>query len=190
MKLEGLKTKFLGQDFKYFRSINSTQIYAKKLDNENRAKNGTVILSDIQTEGIGTHSRKWFTGKGDNLAFTFVLYPNCKLNNFERFTYLIAETMLETLQILYNINLQIKIPNDIVNNGKKIGGILTESISNFDIIKKIFVGIGLNVNQEIFPGNLSLISTSLKKEFNREFDREIILKKFLELFEEKYLQRL
>ena len=187
MELKNLKTKCIGQDFKYLNSIDSTQSYVKKLDMENISKDGTVVFSEVQTAGIGTHSRKWYTGKGKNLAFTFVLYPNSKVKNFERFTYRIAETMLETIQILYNINLQIKIPNDIVYNGKKIGGILTESVSNSEVIKKIFVGIGFNVNQEIFPGNLSKIATSLKKEFGGDYDREAILAKFLELFEEKYI---
>ena len=187
IKLENLKTNFLGQDYKYFESIDSTQMYAKKLDKQDEAKNGTVIISDMQTAGIGTHSRKWYTGKGDNLAFTFVLYPNKKIKNFDRFTYMISETILETLQILYGINLNIKIPNDIVYNNKKVGGILTESVSYDEVIKKIFVGIGLNVNQNEFPGNLSDIATSLKIEFKDEFNREEILQNFLELFEEKYL---
>ena len=190
MKLDNLQTKFIGQDFKYFKSIDSTQTYVKKIDSENTAQNGTVVFSEFQTAGIGTHSKKWYTGKGKNIAFTFVLYPDCKLKRFDRFTYMIAETMLETIQSLYNINLQVKIPNDIVYNGKKMGGILTESVSQGEIVKKIFVGIGFNVNQEEFPGNLSDIATSMKKEFDKDFNREEILKKFLELFEEKYLAML
>ena len=190
MKLDNLQTKFNGQDFKYFKSIDSTQTYVKKIDSENTAKNGTVVFSEFQTAGIGTHLKKWYTGKGKNIAFTFVLYPDCKLKRFDRFTYMIAETMLETIQFLYNINLQVKIPNDIVYNGKKMGGILTESVSQGEIVKKIFVGIGFNVNQEEFPGNLSDIATSMKKEFDKDFNREEILKKFLELFEEKYLAML
>lgn len=190
MKLNNLQTKFLGQNFKYFESIDSTQNYVKKLDKENEAINGMVVFSEVQTAGVGTHSRKWYTGKGKNLAFTFVLYPESPIKEFERFTYMLAETMLEAIQILYNINLQIKIPNDIVYNGKKVGGILTESVQNNRIVKKIFVGIGLNVNQESFPGNLSDIATSLKIEFGSEYDRKLILKKFLELFEEKYLNQI
>ena len=190
MKLNDLKTKFVGQDFKYFKSIDSTQIYVKNLDIENNVKDGTVVFSEIQTAGIGTHSKKWYTGRGRNIAFTFVLYPDCRVKRFDRFTYMIAETMLEAIHILYNINLQIKIPNDIVYNGKKMGGILTESVSHGEIVKKIFVGIGFNVNQEEFPGNLSEIATSMKKEFGEEYDREKILRKFLELFEEKYLKLL
>ena len=190
MELKNLQTKFVGQNFRYFKTIDSTQNYLKKLDKENEATDGMVVFSDTQTSGIGTHSRKWYTGKGKNIAFTFVLYPQKRINEFERFTYMLAETMLETIQILYNINLQIKIPNDIVYNGKKVGGILTESVSNGEIVKKIFVGIGLNVNQEKFPGNLSDIATSLKKEFGGDYDREKILRKFLELFEEKYLAQI
>lgn len=188
MELKELQTKFIGKDFKYFESIDSTQKYVKELDKKNEANNGTVVFSEIQTKGIGTHSRKWFTGKGKNLAFTFVLYPNCKINKFDRFTYMIAETILESIQELYNINLQIKLPNDIVYNGKKIGGILTESVSCGEIVKKVFIGIGVNINQEEFPGNLSQYATSLKMEFKGEYNREKIIIRFLELFEEKYLK--
>ena len=188
MELKDLNTKFIGQDFKYFKSIDSTQVFAKKIDMENVAKNGTTVFSEIQTAGIGTHSKKWYTGKGKNIAFTFILYPNCKIKKFDRFTYMIAETMLEAIQILYKINLQVRIPNDIVYNGKKIGGILTESVSQGEIVKKVFIGIGINVNEDKFPGNLSEIATSLKLEFGKEFARKKILKKFLELFEEKYLK--
>ena len=70
---------------------------------------------------------------------------------------------------------------------KKMGGILTESIIEGNIAKKIFIGIGFNVNQEEFPGNLGDIATSLKKEFQADFSREDILSRFLEIFEDAYL---
>ena len=69
---------------------------------------------------------------------------------------------------------------------KKVAGILTETVCKGEKVKTIYVGIGMNVNQEIFPGNLNEIATSLKKEFNQEFDREMIIVEFLNCFEKEY----
>lgn len=98
-----------------------------------------------------------------------------------------AESIVETLEKLYNIKTDIKKPNDIILNGKKIAGILTESISQGEIIKKIYIGIGININQDSFDSKLENIATSLKKEYKKDFSREEILKQFLEIFEKKYI---
>lgn len=188
MELKNIKTEFLGKDFKYFQVLNSTQAYAKKLDKEGKSKNGTLVVADVQTAGIGTHQRKWYTGKGDNLAFTFVLYPNCHIKKIENLTLILSESLIETVKDLYGYELRIKEPNDIVFLGKKMGGILTESITEGELVKKIFIGIGFNVNQEIFPGNLEEIATSLNRMFEGEFNCEEILTRFVEIFEKKYLE--
>lgn len=190
MELKNLQTKFLGKDFKFFEILDSTQSYIKKIDKENIAQNGTVVFADAQTAGFGTHERKWYTSKGNNLAFTFVLYPNCNIKKLENITIILAQSLIQTIKELYGYELQIKEPNDIVFLGRKMGGILTESITEGEIIKKIFIGIGFNVNQEKFPGNLEKIATSLTKMFDGVFVREDILIRFLEIFEEKYLNLL
>ena len=71
-----------------------------------------------------------------------------------------------------------------------MGGILTESMTEGETTKKIFIGIGFNVNQISFPGNLENIATSLKREFKADFSRKDILIRFLEIFEEQYLNLL
>ncbi len=91
--------------------------------NENKIKNGTVILADIQTEGIGTHGKKWYTDEENNIAFSFFVEMNCNLENSNGITLEIAETILKIFANKYNITLQIKEPNDIYYNGKKLGGI-------------------------------------------------------------------
>lgn len=189
-KLRKLSTKFLGQEFIYLDTVDSTQTYVKNLDNLNKAKNGTVVFAEKQTAGIGTHDRKWYTGKGDNIAFTFVLYPHVEVSKLEKLTFMIAVSMVQTLQELYNVTLKIKIPNDLYYNNKKVGGILTESNTKSGVVEKIFIGIGLNVNQAKFPGTLDEIATSLIREFNIKCSREEILAKFFEIFEERYLKML
>ena len=167
----------------YFDTINSTQMYAKELEN---TEDGTVIIADSQTDGIGTHDRKWYTGKGDNIAITFILYPNCNINKLSNLTKIIAKCLNKAIENLYGYKLSIKEPNDIVYNNKKIGGILTETITNAEIVKKIFIGIGLNVNQKEFPEDLIQIASSLKNEFGVKLSREDIVSEFFNIFEIHY----
>ncbi len=76
--------------------------------------------------------------------------------------------------------------NDIYYRGKKVGGILTESVSKAEKVQKIYIGIGLNVNQEDFPKDLIGMATSLKIEFGKNFDREEIIVEFLNQFEPEF----
>lgn len=187
MDLDGINTKFLGKKMQYFETITSTQEYVKEQEKALSLIEGEIIFAERQTAGIGTHQRKWFTGKENNLAFSFVLYPNCNISKLDKLTRIIAESLVQAVKELYLITLDIKEPNDLMYKGKKMGGILTESITEGEKTKKIFIGIGFNVNQEEFPGNLGSIATSLKSEFKADFSREDIIIKFLEIFEEHYL---
>lgn len=123
MQLKNLKTSFLGRDLLYFKSIDSTQKEMYRRINENKIKNRTVIWADIQTEGIGTHGKKWYTDEENNIAFSFFVEMNCNLENLNGITLEIVETVLKIFANKYNITLQIKEPNDIYYNGKKLGGI-------------------------------------------------------------------
>lgn len=106
----------------------------------------------------------------------------------DNLTIAIAKCIKKALEELYDIKIEIKKPNDIILNKKKLAGILTESISQGEIVKKIYIGIGINVNQEIFDNDIENIATSLKKELNRDFSKIDILKKFLEIFEKEYIK--
>jgi BirA family biotin operon repressor/biotin-[acetyl-CoA-carboxylase] ligase len=147
-----------------------------------------IIFADNQTGGVGTHERKWFTGREENLSFDIVFTPNCNISKISKLTYVLAECFVKTLETIYNIKTTIKEPNDIILNGKKMAGIITETSGRGENIKKIFIGIGINVNQMEFPGNLKEKATSLKKEFNKDFDRIEIFTKFLEEFEIEYIK--
>ena len=91
--------------------------------------------------------------------------------------------------MLYNYNLEIKKPNDIVYNGKKMGGILTQITSSGNRIKYLLIGIGFNINQIEFNEELKYIATSMKKEFKKEFSREKILNEILYEFEKYALEK-
>ena len=182
-ELRGLKTKYLGRNLLYFDTIDSTQVKIKKLKHP---KDGTIIIANSQISAIGTHDRKWYTGNGKNIAMSFVLIPDSNIRNFENLTTIIAQCLVEVIKKVCGCELYVKAPNDIYYKNKKVGGILTETKCEGENVKKIYIGIGLNVNQEEFPGNLNDIATSLKTIGNKEFDREKIIVEFLNIFEKQY----
>ena len=112
----------------------------------------------------------WRTDEKNNIAFSFFIEANCNLEKLQGITIEIAETILETFQSLYNINLEIKEPNDIMFRDKKIGGILTETKLKGENVKYIVIGIGFNTNKEHFSKDIKNIATSIKNEFKIEID--------------------
>ena len=190
MEFKNLKTKFLGRNMLHFEVIDSTQKYIKENSIKNMP-NGTIVIADTQSSGIGTQGRKWFTGdNNENIAMSFVLYPETDIKKFSNLTKLIAECIINTVKKLYGYELKIKVPNDIICNEKKIAGILTESSSIGEKVKKIIIVIGFNVNQMEFPEDLKDLATSLKKEFSKNFSKEEIIVEFLNEFELVYLKLL
>ena len=184
--LKGLQTNYLGKNFYFFDNIDSTQTEIwRRIDNK-KIKNGTIIMADIQTKGKGTKGRAWYGGEYENICGTFVLIPNCNIKQIENLTILIAQCLVKTIKDLYDIKLDIKYPNDVMCNRKKVSGILTESVTNKEIVKYVFIGIGIDVNQIIFTPEIEQIATSLKKEYNKEFNREEIISSFFNTFEKEY----
>ncbi len=181
-EIKKAKTKVLGKNIIYYKEIGSTQDEAKKLINT-KINNGTIVLADSQTKGRGTKENIWYTGSGKNIAMTLIIFPKCNIQELDGLTKLIAECIVTTISDLYNYELTIKFPNDVFLNGKKIAGILTESSTSKDQVNHILIGIGFNVNEDKFNLNTVNIATSLKREYNKDFSREKIIKRFLEIFE-------
>ena len=95
---------------------------------------------------------------------TIIFYPENLLEELDGITYKIAEMIKHAIKDLYNISLDIKFPNDLLLNNKKVCGILTESSIMKNRVNYLLIGIGFNVNQVDFPEVLNEIATSLKKE--------------------------
>ncbi len=182
-KIKNAKTKIIGKKIEYFKKIDSTHLYAKKIA-ENEANNGKTLLAEVQTGGIGTKGRNWYTGYGKNIAMTVILHPKCSIDKLENLTIEIAEKIREAIDELYNYKLDIKKPNDLIFKGKKICGILTEVHSQGGKIKYLLISFGFNVNEENFSNETKDIATSLKKETGKEFVREDIICKIIEKLEE------
>lgn len=186
-ELKDLKTSFLGRNLIYHKEIDSTQLeILRQIEN---IQNGSIVMADIQTNAKGTHGRVWHTSQEDNIAFSFAIFPNCNIKNLNGITKEIAETLVLAIKNIYNIELNIKEPNDIVYNNKKIGGILTQNKLNGEIVKYMVVGIGVNTVQTEFTKDIENIATSIKKEFNIEVDRIKIITEFCNLFEQKIIER-
>ena len=157
--------------------------------NVEKYSNGTVIIADMQTAGRGTHGRVWHT-KTDNIAMTIILKPEININKLEGFTVAIAENIRQSIKELYGIELEIKLPNDLLLNKKKICGILTEVVTIKEIVKEIFIGVGFNVNESDFSSDISNIATSLYKETKQVYCREDIICKIVENIEQELEKRI
>ena len=159
------------------------RIHYKKIDSTQKEgwrklENGIIISADIQTDGIGSHGRTWYTTQKGNIAFSIGLEPNVSLKQLENLTIEIAEIILELFDKFYQIKLQIKHPNDIMINNQKIGGILTETKLQGEIVKQLVIGIGINTNNEE-------ISTSIQKEFGITIDNSKIIEEICQRIGEK-----
>lgn len=181
-KIKKANTKYIGKEIIYYKELGSTQDEAKKRI-KSAIKNGTIVITDKQTKGRGTKGRIWYSGEENNIAMTIVIYPNCTIEKLNGLTIKIAQVLVNSIKKLYNINLNIKEPNDLILNNKKLAGILTESTTYNNQVKHILVGIGFNVNETEFSKDTINIATSLKNEYGKEFSNEDIIIKFIEQFE-------
>lgn len=188
MKLKKLKTKYLGRNVIYYKSIDSTQNEIFRLIKNKTITNGTLVIADIQTNGKGTHGRIWHTDEANNVAFSFYIQLDCNIKKIEGITVEIAKIIIDILEKSYGIHLEIKLPNDIVFNDKKIGGILTQSKIIGENVKYLVIGIGMNTSKMKFSEDIKEIATSIKKEFAIDVDINEFITDFCNEFEGKLLE--
>ena len=183
MELEGLKTRYLGRNLIHYKTIDSTQNEIWRLIEKNNLKNGTIVIADIQTNGQGTHGRRWYTDQENNIALSLAIELNCNIQKLDGLTIEIAQTIVMLMQEDYGIKLEIKEPNDLYSNGKKIGGILTQTKVVGEKVKYLVIGVGINVAQEEFTKEVKNTATSIKKEFGVEINIEKFISEFCNEFE-------
>ena len=151
MNTAKIKDSLPNMNIVYYKSISSTQKKAREIIKQD-TPDDTLIITDNQTNGIGTHGRTWHSSNNNNVEMTLILYPNCNMQRIETLTIDIAKCIVATIWEMYEIKLDIKEPNDIVLNSRKLGGILTEAITYKNTVKTLLIGIGLNINQVEFRG--------------------------------------
>lgn len=183
--MNAFETKWLGKEFYHREITDSTSLDIKRLADVGSA-DGTVVSADMQTAGKGRRGRTWQSANGENLLFSILLRPDMEPDKAPQITLLMALAVTKTLREEYAFDAKIKWPNDVVVNGKKVCGILTEMFLNGSDIDSVIVGTGINVNQTVIPDELSESATSLFLEKGQSFIREEILNKVLSAFEQYY----
>ena len=166
----------------YYEKIESTHLYAKKIAGKKEDK---ILIAEEQTGGIGTKGRNWYTGKGKNIAMTIILHTKRKVNELKDLPIKVAKIVQKSIKELYNYDLEIKEPNDLMLNNKKICGILTQMNTQGEKINYILISLGFNVNETEFSKEVKDIATSLKNEYKKEFDKKEIIYKILENIEKE-----
>lgn len=185
-ELESLKnTQWAGCEIYCFDSIDSTNTKAKELA-EAGHPSGTLVVADQQTLGRGRRGRSWESPAGTGIFMTLMLKPDINPNNASMLTLVAAMATARAITEVTGEAAQIKWPNDIVMNGKKVVGILTEMSAQFDYINHIVVGIGINVHNEEFPEEIAKTASSLLLECGHRIHRASLIEVFLEEFERLY----
>lgn len=186
--LLSLNTLFLGKNFLYFNELASTNTEAMRLLPQ-APMEGTVILTDDQTQGRGQAGTKWETTKDLNLTFSMIFYPKfLSLSEVFYLSKMIAVALHKCLSHLLPKNhVEIKWANDIWVSGKKIAGILIENQLENTHLRACVIGVGLNVNQILFSPEIDAKTTSMQLENQQQWDREEVLVSLLAFIEAEYL---
>jgi BirA family biotin operon repressor/biotin-[acetyl-CoA-carboxylase] ligase len=178
-------TTWAGCEIHYYDSIDSTNTKAKELA-EAGHPSGTLVVADQQTAGKGRRGRTWDSPSGNSIFMTLLLKPEINPNNASMLTLVAAMAVCNAIRRITGVDAMIKWPNDIVVDGKKICGILTEMSAQFDYISHIVIGIGINVHNEDFPAEICQTAGSLLQACGRHFHRASLIEAFLEEFERVY----
>ena len=209
--IEGqLHTKWAAQNIVYKDITESTNDDAKELG-EQGAPHGTLVVADQQISGRGSRGRSWETPSGTNIAMSLIVRPDAPPERIPMLTLIMGLSVAEGIEaaiveaddiplrnstgVAFNRQMlseiksfpQIKWPNDVVINGKKICGILTELHMNPDnTINNVVIGVGINVNMEEFPDSIKDIAGSILTETGKRLDRSAVVANIMKCFEDNY----
>ena len=182
---KGLTTRFIGQNILYYPVTTSTNDIARQ-QAEGKCPEGTAVIAERQTSGRGRLKREWVTPRG-NIAVSVVLYPARK--DLPSLTMLAALAVQYGIQKTTELKCQLKWPNDVLINSKKICGILLESRAAANSVDYAIVGIGINVNMKPadYP-EISAVATGLANETGKEVSRAVLLQNLFLEMEKLYLR--
>ena len=179
------KTNWAGREIFYYDVIDSTNIKAKQLAEEGHPA-GTLVVAEKQETGRGRRGRSWDAPAGSGIYMTLVLKPEINPNNASMLTLVAALAVAGGITKCTGTQAGIKWPNDIVMEGKKVCGILTEMSAQFDYVNHIVVGIGINVHNEHFPKEIEEMATSIYLQTGEHINRAALIEEILEQFEHYY----
>ena len=165
----------------HFQELESTMDQAKLLA-KSQAPHLSVVIAENQTTGRGRLLRKWFSSRG-GLWFTLILKPEIPPVLSYIYNFAASLCLSRTLNRLWDLDVKVKWPNDLLLNGQKLAGLLSEMETKGDMTEFLNIGIGLNVNND--PRQYEPKAISIKDVLNREVSRRFILEAFLSDFEDQ-----
>ncbi|MGE0683138.1 MAG: biotin--[acetyl-CoA-carboxylase] ligase [Candidatus Binatia bacterium] len=184
-----LQTRLLGKHLHYWAEVDSTNAALARLTKEG-CEEGTVVLADAQSAGRGRIGKPWFSPPGVNLHLSVLLNPSIKVTE-ARFLTLIGSLAIADVLALYNVKAQVKWPNDVLVNDKKIAGILAEVQLRDGQIRHLILGMGVNLNidrpmMDRYFGDAATGATSLYEALGKAIDRNDFAARLLERLEHHY----
>jgi BirA family biotin operon repressor/biotin-[acetyl-CoA-carboxylase] ligase len=185
-----LKTKVIGREVVAYKKIDSTNDTAYELA-EKGVKEGMVIVAEEQVKGKGRHGRAWISPPKGGVYLSVILRPTIAPSEIPKITLLAAVAVAQALRRMCGLDVSIKWPNDILMDGRKLCGILTEMKAEQDRVDFLVVGIGINVATPIrsLPKGASSIKEELAKSGRgaEDVSRVELTRKILEEFEKYYM---
>lgn len=181
-----LKTKALGRKIDVFKTIDSTNNFAKSLA-QLGAVHGTTVISEVQTQGKGRMGRDFYSPMGMGVYMSVILRPKLSVEHSLLITSCAAVAVAEAVEKVAGIDCRIKWVNDIYAGGKKLCGILTEASVDVEQggLEYAIVGMGINVQNVTFPKNLADTATSVRLETDKPVSRSVLTAEILNCLEER-----
>lgn len=187
-----MSSKWAGKNLLFFEKVDSTNNMVRALA-EQGAPEGTLAVAANQTAGKGRRGRSWSAPEGTSIAMSILLRPEFPPERASMLTLVMAMAIARGIREMTGLDAGIKWPNDIVADGKKLCGILTEMSTEMEYIRYVVIGIGINVSMKEFPEELKQKATSLELCLGRPVKRAPLIDACMRAFEEyyeKYLQTL
>jgi BirA family biotin operon repressor/biotin-[acetyl-CoA-carboxylase] ligase len=181
-----LKTSLIGNDIRYYSELESTNNTAREI--AKGVPEGTVIIAETQKNGRGRMGTKWQSAPG-GIWLSLVLHPSIPLENLSKITLVAGIAVTNALRGI-GVDARIKWPNDVLVNGKKICGILTEVSAEIGKVDYVVLGIGVNVNVKLsgLKDEIRRNSTSIANETGKPIDRTSFLAFLLYELEQQYIR--
>lgn len=181
-----LRTKDLGRKIDVFKTIDSTNNFAKSLA-QLGAVHGTTVVSEVQTQGKGRMGRDFYSPMGMGIYMSVIIRPKLSVEQSLLITSCAAVAVADAVEKVAGIDCKIKWVNDIYAGGKKLCGILTEASVDVEQggLEYAIVGIGLNVQNMTFPEGISDIATSVRLETDKPVSRSVLTAEILNCLEER-----
>ncbi len=153
--------------------ISSTNDWAASMSG--KTEEGSLFLAERQTKGRGRQGRQWESPFGEGLFLSVLEYPDLPPCQVMKLTLCAGMAVCKGIEDVTGLSPQIKWPNDIVLEGKKVSGILAEMRTDAERMVHVVIGIGVNVNQTKFSKELNEIATSLKLITGKEWDKNYLV---------------